>query len=236
MKKFTLTHHYSFFSPNKEVAYILFKPSELIDFVEGQFLLLEKEINSKLIKRAYSIATTKKQLQKEWFIGTIVKRVSENGMSNYLVKEIKPGDSLEATGPLGHMKLDESYQNFLLVAIGSGLSPIFSIYQALIERGNFQKIAFLYGERSFDFLVPQVINKIKSFESPNVYNQLFLSREEREGFQKWYVQQGLDSAIKFLGKDFKAYLCGKPQMVEEITAKLMNDYQIPKQNISFEKY
>ena len=144
VKKFTLTHYYSFFSPNKEVAYILFKPSEFIDFAEGQFLLLEKDIDSKPIKRAYSIATTRSQLQKEGVIGTIVKRVSENGMSNYLVKKIQPKDNLKAIGPLGHMKLDENAQNLLLIAIGSGLSPIFSIYQALIEKNNFQKIAFLY--------------------------------------------------------------------------------------------
>lgn len=218
------------------MAYLLFKPSEFIDFAEGQFLLLEKDIDSKPIKRAYSIATTRSQLQKEGVIGTIVKRVSENGMSNYLVKKIQPKDNLKAIGPLGHMKLDENAQNLLLIAIGSGLSPIFSIYQALIEKNNFQKIAFLYWERTSDFLVPQVINKIKSFESTKIYNQFFLSREKKEGFQKGYIQQGLDSAIKFLGTNFKTYLCGKPQMVEDITSKLINDYKTPKQNIVFEKY
>ena len=86
MQKIKLVHRWSFLSPNQKAAYVLFSPEKKFEFVEGQFLLLEKEFDGETIKRPYSIATAYYQLQKENLVGTIVKEVEGGKMSPYLVR------------------------------------------------------------------------------------------------------------------------------------------------------
>ena len=62
----TLVHKYD--SPSGYVSLVLFQVNEVFAFTEGQFVMIHAEINGKLVKRPYSIATTNKQLQEEKII------------------------------------------------------------------------------------------------------------------------------------------------------------------------
>lgn len=61
-----LKHKYD--SPSGNVSYVLFQPEQTFTFLEGQFCMIEAEIDGVTIKKPYSIASTNKQLQEEKLI------------------------------------------------------------------------------------------------------------------------------------------------------------------------
>ena len=75
---------YKYDSPSGYVSYLLFQPETTFTFSEGQFVMIEVEIDGKVIKKPYSIATTNKMMQEEKLFGVVVKKTSEKGMSDYL--------------------------------------------------------------------------------------------------------------------------------------------------------
>jgi ferredoxin-NADP reductase len=87
-----LKHKYD--SPSGNVSYLLFHAEENFSFNEGQFMMLEVTIDGIAKKKPYSIATTNRMIQEEKLIGFIVKKASEQGVSNFLTQTIQLGDSI----------------------------------------------------------------------------------------------------------------------------------------------
>jgi len=214
-------------SKNSEVVYLEFQPEEKIDFQAGQFLM----IDNWNIKRAYSIASTPNDDK----ICFYIKKASENGMSKCLVEDIKEWDQLSVMWPFWHMVLKENKnKNYLLVSVWSGLGPILSIYKTLSKSWNFSKLVNIFWERYENTIVTNVLDEL-SVNNDKITNILYLSREKKEWFRTWYVQESFEEAIKLLWKDTIVYMCGKPDMVDVSVEKLIHLW-IDKENIYFEKF
>ena len=81
----------------------------------------------------------------------MVKRVPGGAVTGHLFDTAKPGDSLSLDGPYGTAWLrEDSPRDLLLMAGGSGLSPMVSIARAAAEAGMLahRKIRFFYGCRA----------------------------------------------------------------------------------------
>jgi ferredoxin-NADP reductase len=249
--KATITHIE--YAASKEVTFVRCKPEQVFSFKEWQFMMVASdhihEWLGKPLKKPYSIATTNDELQTQWTIWFVVKKVCEWFMSEYLTDWINVGDVLHLQWPAWHMYGRWEQQKYLLVSVGSGLSPMVWMYNSLIAKSTTQNIAMLYGERYGQHVLSSTVALFK--QSPtNSHNRLFLSREadsplpqdrtdelrERWILQDWYVQNGLESALTFLWtKNISVFLCGHPAMVDDVRAKLV-EYGIEGKNIQFEKY
>ena len=228
-------------SPNKQVAFLYFKLDDLFDFKEGQFVFLERlefsYPDGKAMKNAYSIWTTNTMLQDQWIIGTIVKKTSEWWMSDYLTQGMKIGDKIKCTWPLGHFIDKEMSYNYLFVSIGSGITPLFSMYTQLLQTKKFNKIVNIFGERTKDMLLPSVLASY-DISTEQVHNLLYLSQETDmiDGWRTGRIQQWLENVSSlFDGQWFQAFLCGKPEMVDSVVDMLTSQW-VSKEYISFEKY
>jgi len=228
-------------SPNKEVSFVYFKPEESFVFQEGQFIFLERlwftYPDGKVMKNAYSIGTTNTLLQEKGIIGTIVKKSSVWGMSEYLTQNITIGDTVKLTGPLGHFIDKKVSRNYVFISIGSGITPVYALYTHLIQTGDFDRIINIFGERNQENLLPSVLQSYTS-DDPRVTHMLYLSQETHLplGRQSWYVQQSLEYIFEtFADQKFQIFLCGKPVMVDDVVAILL-DRGIEKEYIHFEKY
>lgn len=228
-------------SPNKEVAFIYFKPEETFSFQEGQFMFLERSWfaypDGKAMKNAYSIGTTSTLLQEKGIIGTIVKKSTVWGMSEYLTQHITIGDTIKLTGPLGHFVDKKLTPNYVFISIGSGITPVYALYTQLIQSGNFDRIINVFGERHADNILPTVMQSYTS-DDPRVTHMLYLSQEKDLPVtrQAGYVQQALEYIFEtFENQKFQVFLCGKPVMVDDVVAILL-DRGIEKEHIHFEKY
>lgn len=224
------------FSPSEEVSFVFFELEWEFQFKEWQFVMLEAEFLGKKVKKAYSIATTNQHFQETRQLWFIVKKASENGMSHFLTKLVTIGDNVTITWPVGHFTDKNLSKNYLFVSTGSGISPIYSHLSHLIASGHTGKIAHLYWERFSEHLLKET-EKIFSLNTDTIKNFLHLSQEKNlpTGRKPGHIQESLDEALNRLGDDFVAYICGKPEMVDNIRHKLTT-IGIPKDNIFFEKY
>ena len=59
------TLKYKYDSPSGKVSYVIFQVEDIFPFAEGQFCMIEAEINGRIIKKPYSIATTSKMLEED---------------------------------------------------------------------------------------------------------------------------------------------------------------------------
>jgi ferredoxin-NADP reductase len=229
------------YSPNKQVAFIYFKPEQLFSFQEGQFMFLERlwfaYPDGKMMKNAYSIGTTNRLLQDEGIIGTIVKKSSEGGMSDYLTQHITIGDRIKMTAPLGHFVDKKISRNYVFISIGSGITPVYAMYTGLMQTRDFDRIINVFGERHKDSIVPVVEQTYRSYDD-RINHMLYLSQEKElpPDRQTGYVQQALETIFEvFDWQDFQVFLCGKPVMVDDVVAILL-DRWVDKSYIHFEKY
>jgi len=228
-------------SPDGEVVFLYFELKKILNFQEGQFVILESidyQRDGKTIKRAYSIATTKKHLEENNEIWFIVKKASEDGLSYYLTKKIQIGDQVVLSWPAGHFVDPGNYSKYLFVSIGSGVAALHPQYIHLTqENGDYDKIVNIFWERYHKTILP-LLENLFSEQSDKVRNFLHFSREKElpEGTYKGYVQESLEEALKFLnGTDFLAFLCGKQAMINEIKEKLLAAW-LSKEQIIFEMY
>ena len=90
-------------------------------------------------------------------------------------------------------------------------------------------------------VLPSTIELLqKKYE--NRFHRLCFSKEDIESMSdewrivNWYIQTQLDNALWFLNtKDISVFICGKPEMVDDVRAKLMA-HGVDGKNIKFEKY
>lgn len=113
----------------------------------GQYLTLKTEINGQEVRRAYSICTPPDAMEP----GVTVKKVHKGRMSVYLNEQIKIGDQLDVMTPEGHFILKPDHfksRDHYFIAAGSGITPIMSMIQTILEEEPKSVCYLLYGNRN----------------------------------------------------------------------------------------
>ncbi|NKB61030.1 MAG: 2Fe-2S iron-sulfur cluster binding domain-containing protein [Gammaproteobacteria bacterium] len=118
----------------------------LFQFIQGQFITLECDIEGERIRRSYSICAGvhEKSLQ----VG--IKRVPGGQFSNYANDHFKPGVCVDVMPPQGSFftPLDaENRKNYMCISAGSGITPMLSIIKSTLETEPFSRITLIYGNR-----------------------------------------------------------------------------------------
>ena len=180
-------------------------PNSNFNFNSGQYVNIIKGN----ITRSYSIANSSDHNNKlEFFI----KKFQNGLMSKYFFKEAKINDLLRIEGPIGTFFLRESkIKNIVFLATGTGIAPIRSILQDLVESSldyqnkNFWVIVGARYKRDL-FWEP-------NFESLKIKYIPVLSREDDNwNGENGYVQ---DIVIKqqIDLENTQVYACGSNEMI-----------------------
>ena len=231
-----LVHKYD--SPSGLVSFVIFQVEDVFSFQEGQFVMLELELWWSSIKRPYSIATTNQQMQEEKHIGFVVKKVSDDGMSQHLTQHIKMWDEITIKGPVGHYTDSETHPSYLLISTWSGLSPNVGLFNHLVyETSKAKKLINIFGEKIYADIVPELETLFTSHNKQNITNFFHLSRATNElsWFKGGHVQDSLEEAIQILWTETSCFVCWAPAMVEDVRKKL-EELGVDKEDITFEKY
>lgn len=109
----------------------------------GQFLTLRIAYEGRHLLRCYSLASC--PLVDEAPRVTI-KRVTQGRVSNWICDRIKAGDAIEVKSPAGHFTPRSLHDDFLLLAGGSGITPIFSIIKSALIAGR-GRLYLIYANR-----------------------------------------------------------------------------------------
>lgn len=205
-------------------------------FTAGQYLTLSHTIKGEKIKRSYSLCSA----PHEEILRIGIKAIPNGLFSNYANTQIKVGDTLQVGAPEGRFIYEpKGDNNLLLLAAGSGITPILSIAKTALKKTN-GKVVLVYGNRSEDdSMFTDEIQTLQTaydqrFEVVNIYsrkkaaNALF-GRIDMSHIN--YVRNTLFSQLNF--DDF--YVCGPSGMIEA-SVQALSDSGVNDQNIHVEHF
>src|SRR3989344_2111791 len=103
-----------------------------LDFLPGHFIMANKMIVGKLVRRAYSISSS--PLNKK-SIDLTIKRVENGIFSNYMYDNANVGDSIDMDGPYGKFIYNDGSNGVVLISAGCWIAPLMSMARYIIEKG-----------------------------------------------------------------------------------------------------
>ena len=116
-------------------------------FKAGQYLTIKAEIEGEEVRRSYSICTAPHAASP----AVSIKRVKGGRMSNYLHDHIKAGQKLDILAPEGRFTVlpDSAVaRDHYFFAAGSGITPVMSMVQDILEHEPKSSCHLIYGSRS----------------------------------------------------------------------------------------
>jgi ring-1,2-phenylacetyl-CoA epoxidase subunit PaaE len=140
-------------TPDAVSLYLEESDGKALSFVPGQFLTFELKLDGQTLRRAYSLASAALPGHAPH---VTVKRVEGGRVSNHLVDHARVGDVLHALGPSGVFTVtpDSSVsRHLLLVAGGSGITPIASIAESVLATEPRSKVTLVFGNRRLDDVI-----------------------------------------------------------------------------------
>lgn len=124
-----------------------------ISFRPGQFLTLLLTIDGEPFRRAYSIASDCRDRSK---VTIAVKRVADGRVSNYVNDALAEGESIQVLGPSGTFGIEpspEASRHAVLLAGGSGITPMMAIARAVLAIEPKSRATLVYGNRAIGDVV-----------------------------------------------------------------------------------
>lgn len=136
------------------ISVVLANPDgQPIHFRPGMFYTVVVNLDGREYRRAYSLSSAAHHGDQAVIT---VKRVSGGLVSNWLNDQLKAGDTLRVLGPSGNFTVTPDAamaRNLLLVAGGSGITPLMSITRTLLECEPLTRIHLFYGNRGLDDII-----------------------------------------------------------------------------------
>lgn len=135
---------------------------ELFRYKPGQFLTLRLPVGGRQLPRCYSMSSTPGLDEAP---RVTVKRVRDGRGSNWVCDRMRAGDTLEVAPPAGVFSPRSLDGDFLLMAGGSGITPVFSILRAALQEGH-GRITLVYANRDERSVIFRDALKALALEHP----------------------------------------------------------------------
>ena len=115
-------------------------------FKSGQYLSLEATINGAAVRRSYSLSSAPHENR----LTVGIKKIDQGLFSSYANDILTEGESLKVAPPEGRFVYVPKHetQQLLLIAAGSGITPILSILKTSLEKSASTKVQLIYGNKS----------------------------------------------------------------------------------------
>ncbi|MEU6200930.1 2Fe-2S iron-sulfur cluster-binding protein [Streptomyces sp. NPDC047061] len=120
-------------------------PQRPFDFKPGQYFTLVADIDGAPYRRAYSATS----IPGECRLHLMVKRVDEGRFSTHVHRQVRVGDQLAVRGPSGTFHaVSPPSERTVLIAAGSGMTPMMSMIRTQLSAETSGSIALLYSSRT----------------------------------------------------------------------------------------
>ena len=187
--------------------------TKLYNYKPGQYLDIIIPIDANEEHRSYSVCSGNVE---PLSIG--VKAIPNGKVSKWMNESLHEGESLIVSEPRGNFILDEKAKNIVLIAAGSGITPVLSMAKMLNTEST--SVSLLFGNRSeASIMFKDEIDALK-----NISTYYFLSGEKKEGFRSGRLdKENFTTLIKEQLELLKAdafYICGPEAMIIDIKSTL----------------
>jgi ring-1,2-phenylacetyl-CoA epoxidase subunit PaaE len=218
-------------------------PAEFADnykFKQGQYLTLRQTINGEDVRRSYSICSGINDGE----LRVAIKAVDNGVFSNWVINNLKVGQEMQVMTPMGHFTSElspEQKKSYLLVAAGSGITPILSIAKSVLEVEKGSEVTLLFGNRLFHSIIfrdaledlkDRFLGRFRLFHiltgEPNEVELLHgrIDKAKLEAFSKTFVR---------LDEMDEVFVCG-PEPIIHAVSEFMDEKGKPKEKVHFELF
>lgn len=194
-------------------------------FVAGQYITLKTTIHNEEVRRAYSLCSS----PNSGLIKVAVKAVENGKFSTFATTQLKIGDTIEISKPEGKFTLQpQSDKNYIGFAAGSGITPILSMIQSVLENDNTSSFTLIYGNKSVaDTIFFNELNILQQ-KYPQQFNLHYVySREKQDNALFGRIDRGhTNYFVKNIYKEThfdKAFLCGPEAMIDLVSGTLIEN-------------
>ena len=207
----------------------------------GQYATLKVDGLDK--PRAYSFAKSPKSENKNEYT-FFIRQVPGGEFSNWLDKN-RTGEKIIISAPLGYFKLDDSKDDMVCIAGGSGMSAVNAIVEEAIHQKVKRNCYFFYGARTQNdlYLVDELTKIAEQWDKDFKFEFIPVLSEEPEDsdwdgargfvtdyFKDNYLEKGIVSA-----DSCKAFFCGPPPMIDA-GAKVLKEAGVAESSMFFDKF
>ena len=178
-------------------------------FEPGQYMRLSLEPG---VQRSFSMASAPKGKRVDFH----VRRIPGGRFTNARLLQLRPGDALDVEIPLGSFRCHkEDYRPLLMVATGTGLAPIKSMLESLLDDGDCPPVWLYWGMRGeadlyLDVQIRGWTDRLYDFQYQPVLSRAGAQWTGRRGHVQDAVLQDLPDL-----REHTIYLCGSPNMISD---------------------
>lgn len=207
-------------------------------FIPGQYLTLRAEVDGVDTRRSYSICSA----LGDPYLSVGIKRIDDGVFSNF-VMGLEEGDTLNVMTPQGRFQAPiGGKHHYLMLAAGSGITPILSMTASVLEHEHHSHITLCYANKQ--------INSVMFRDEIDDLKDRFMTRfslahmmtgevQDVELFNGRLDAEKLETmATKGLIRPEECdaiYICGPQGMIESLSAKL-EEMGVDKDRIKFELF
>ena len=215
--------------------------NEIFNSHAGQYGTLKVEELDK--PRAFSFAkapTSEKKGEYSFFI----KQVPGGKFSEYL-EQNRAGQKIVLSGPMGQFKIDESNEDMVCIAGGSGMSAINAIVEDAAHNKVKRNCYFFYGARAQKdlYLVDEISKISEKWAKGYTFKFIPVLSEEPEdsdwkggrGFVTDYFKDNYLKTGVVKTESCKAFFCGPPPMINA-GAKVLEEAGVSQDSMFFDKF
>lgn len=226
-----------------EAVSVLFQvPHEIKEnykFVSGQYINLKLTLDGNEIRRAYSICSTPESGE----LRIAIKSIKTGYFSKFANEKMAVGNVIEVGTPEGKFTFEphfEKQKNYAAFVAGSGITPVMSILQTVLEQEPKSTFVLVYGNKSPEQTIfHQQLHDLELkfvgrffvhfvFSQAKVENELF-GRIEKSSVN--FVMKN-----KHKEKTFdKFYLCGPEEMIT-LVSDVLKENNVSEKDIKFELF
>lgn len=216
---------------NDTVKVVLNIPSELkstFSFQPGHYLNFAITIDGKELRRSYSICSGENE-----DLAVAVKQVENGKVSTWFNTTCVVEQSILVTAPEGNFLIPSDAKSIVMIAAGSGITPILSMLKSVEKNG--QTAQLLYGNKTeSSILFKDEIDKIS-----NLSIRHFLSKENNEAHTSGKIDtENLSNLIKSdldILKSDAFMICGPEQMIVGV-AETLKTFGVPDSKVHYELF
>lgn len=212
------------------VAISLKVPEELKPvflYSAGQYITIKIDVDGVSHRRNYSLCSSPVYDEP---LTIAVKRVSDGVVSSWLTSHLHPGLTLEVYPPMGNFTKEmhkDHVRHYLLIAGGSGITPILSILKSILRIEPKSVATLFYANRNsdqiiFDAEISQLVEK-----HPNALHVVHVLEEESPGrtpYQGRLDSEMIERLVDTYVPSFDSldvFICG-PQAMMDIAVAYMH--------------
>lgn len=212
---------------------------ETYRFTAGQYINLKLTLDGNEIRRAYSICSTPESGE----LRIAIKAIKNGYFSKFANEQLTAGKVLEVGTPEGKFTFEPDatrLKNYVAFVAGSGITPVMSILQTVLEKEPNSTFVLVYGNKSTDDTI--FYNQLHDLQLKYVgrfFVHYVFSQQKAEDQLFGRIEKSTVNFVlknKHKEKEFdKFYLCGPEEMINTVSS-VLKENNVKEKDIKFELF